>query len=56
MNTFKHDDNALNDSCDLSFNSLIEDKSEVSITCKNASSISGNKVNYTSKNIFLYVT
>ncbi|CAL1682955.1 unnamed protein product [Lasius platythorax] len=44
MNTFKHDDNALNDSCDLSFNSLIEDKSEVSITCKNASSISGNKI------------
>ncbi|KAL6438600.1 hypothetical protein ACFW04_004563 [Cataglyphis niger] len=44
MDTFKRDDNALNDSCDLTFSSLIEDKSEVSVTCKNASSASGNKL------------
>ncbi|XP_072760354.1 uncharacterized protein [Anoplolepis gracilipes] len=44
MDPVKCDDNALNDSCDLSFSSLIEDKSEVSITCKNASSVSGNQI------------
>ncbi|XP_070168693.1 dynein axonemal assembly factor 1 homolog [Polyergus mexicanus] len=44
MDTFKRHDNASNDSCDLSFSSLIEDKSEVSVTCKSVSSASGNKI------------
>ncbi|XP_025262242.1 uncharacterized protein LOC112637233 [Camponotus floridanus] len=44
MDSFKRYDNALNDSCDLSFSPLIEDKSEVSLTYKNISSISGNKI------------